>query len=43
MPTNPRKRRALVQTGYTAGGLTAGIVAAGVIAMIVQAVRRKHR
>lgn len=43
MPTNPRKRRALVQTGYTAGGLTAGIVAAGVAAMIARAARRRHR
>lgn len=43
MPTNPRKRRALVQTGYTAGGLTAGIVAAGVVAMIARAVRRRRR
>ena len=43
MPTNPRKRRALVQTGYTAGGLTAGIVAAGVVAMIARAARRRRR
>lgn len=43
MPTNPRKRRALVQTGYTAGGLTAGIVAAGVVAMIARAARRRHQ
>lgn len=43
MPTNPRKRRALVQTGYTAGGLAAGIVVAGVVAMIARAARRRHR
>lgn len=43
IPTNPRKRRALVQTGYTAGGLTVGIVAAGVVAMIARAARRRRR
>lgn len=43
MPTNPRKRRALVQTGYTAGGLAAGIVVAGVVAMIARAARRRRR
>lgn len=43
MPMNPRKRRALVQTGYTAGGLTVGIVAAGVVAMIARTARRRRR
>ena len=43
MPKNPRKRKALIQTGYTAGGLAAGIVTAGVVAMIARAARRRRR
>lgn len=42
MPKDPKKRAALVQTGYTAGGLTAGIAIAGIVSMVARAVWRRR-
>lgn len=42
MPKDPKKRAALVQTGYTAGGLAAGIAIAGIVSMVARAVWRRR-
>ena len=42
MPKDPKKRAALVKTGYTAGSLVAGIAVAGIASMIARAVVRRR-